>query len=164
MLSFSNICMLYFQFQVGLSDNVVYKCNDVQEPAIILERLKLSVHRNLQLANFKNQNQRDQKYLLHIAHMFLLPLISVRNSSCLTLLLCISIFSVKSKVKRNLCSSYRPRAAYLYTSKVINSMMLAMRLLVIGLLEELFEKNLRADRKRRVLFNLQDNSSIELQL
>lgn len=43
----------------------------------------------------------------------LLPLMSVRNSSCLTLLLCMSIFSVISKVKRNLWSSYRPRAAYL---------------------------------------------------
>lgn len=69
----------------------------------------------------------------------------VRNSSCLTLLFCMSIFSVSSRVKRNLCSSNRPRDAYLKTSKVIYSIMLAMRLLVTGfladLLKEKFVKN-----------------------
>lgn len=69
--------------------------------------------------------------------IWLWPLMRVRNSSCLTLLFCMSIFSVNSKVNRNLCSSNRPRDAYLKTSKVIYSMMLAIRLLVTGFLADL---------------------------
>lgn len=68
------------------------------------------------------------------------PLMRVRNSSCLTLLLCMPILRVSSRVNRNLFSSYKPRAAYLCTSKVMYSIMLAIRLLVIGLFEDLLPK------------------------
>lgn len=80
------------------------------------------------------------------------PLMRVRNSSCLTLLLCMSILRVSSRVNRNLCSSYKPRAAYLCTSKVMYSMMLAIRLLVIGLLEDLLPK-----RKAQGYTGISDN-------
>ena len=69
------------------------------------------------------------------------PLMRVRNSACFTRLLCMSIFSVSRRVNRNLCSSYRPLAAYLCTSKVICSIMFAIRLLVIGLLVDLFRRH-----------------------
>lgn len=70
------------------------------------------------------------------------PLMRVRNSACFTRLLCMSIFSVSRRVNRNLCSSYRPLAAYLCTSKVMCSMMFAIRLLVIGLLVDLFRRHI----------------------
>ena len=71
--------------------------------------------------------------LLLIQGMFkYLPLMSVRNSSCLTFPAARSIFKAKSRVKVILSFSYRPRTAYLNTSKVMYSIMFVMRFWVIG--------------------------------
>lgn len=48
------------------------------------------------------------------------------------ILTCMSIFSANCKVNMNLCSSYSPLTAYLQTSNVKYSMMLAIRFCGIG--------------------------------
>ena len=69
-----------------------------------------------------------QKTQLHS----LLPLMSTLNSSWRIFFSNKSIFKVSNSVKRNLCSSYRPRVVYRNTSKVKYSMIFWIRLAGIG--------------------------------
>ena len=62
----------------------------------------------------------------------LLPLMSTLNSSWRIFFSNKSIFKVSNSVKRNLCSSYRPRVVYRNTSKVKYSMIFWIRLAGIG--------------------------------
>ena len=60
------------------------------------------------------------------------PLMSTWNSSWRIFFSNKSIFKVSSRVKRNLCSSYKPRVVYRNTSNVKYSMMFWIRLAGIG--------------------------------
>ena len=71
----------------------------------------------------------------------LVPLMRVMNSSLRILCEAMSILSAMSKVKVILCSSYKPRAAYLNTSNVMYRMMLVIRFAGIGDLVALWKEN-----------------------